>query len=183
MFRAKRTEIEKADLLGESLVGGASEAATLIVEDLRKRFAVGLREASSSQQFVIEIVVFYMHMVDRLAFQYLGPYRREVFADRLNIAVIKEFLCSRNKEVDAAEFAEHLKDAYNRRQREYAQYKDLIPMKDQPPKGTLFWEFSSILFGFMDDSNPATLVSLYLFTIDVSLELMKVMKIEEVLRN
>lgn len=146
--------IEKADLLGESLVGGATEAATLIMEELGKRFSVRFRQADSAEQFVIEVIVFYMHMIDLLAFRYLGPQDRQLFAERFIVAVIKEFLRSLSRDVSFAEFADQLKDTYNRRQLEYAQYKDLIPAKEEPLKGTLFWEFSKILLGFMDDANP-----------------------------
>ncbi len=65
---SRRTEIEKADSLGERLVGGATEAAVIIMEELRKRFNIGFRGGNATPQFIIEVIVFHMHLVDRRAF-------------------------------------------------------------------------------------------------------------------
>jgi hypothetical protein len=178
----ERNEAEKANLLGERLVGGATEAALLIVEELETRFGLGLRNGSE-QQFATEVVVFYMHIVDRLAFRHLGPKRRQVFGDCFVLKVIEEFLRIPEKGIDPAAFASQLKDTYNRRQIEYARYGELIPAKEDPPKDTLFWEFNKILFAFINDTNPVTLLFLNLFVVDISLELLKVIKVEEVLQG
>jgi hypothetical protein len=79
---SRKTEIEKADHLGETLVGGATETASVIIERLTS-FAEGIsfRDRSTAPQFVIEVIVFYMHLVDRLAFAHLGPAKRQVFGD------------------------------------------------------------------------------------------------------
>ena len=115
MFREK-TEIEKANLFGERLVGGTTETATFITEELGKRFGVGFRNENSVKQFLIEVVVFSMHLIDRLAFTHLGAAKREVFADRFVITVTKEIRRSLSKEISAGEFSKALRDTYNRRQ-------------------------------------------------------------------
>lgn len=179
------SELEKADLLGESLVGAATEAAEMLLELLGKDNNVRFRDGvDSALQFVTEITVFYMHLIDRLAFAHLGPIRRETFGDRFVLAVLKELLRELNKERSADEFGEAFLRAYKRRQMEYAQYKILIPDKDEPLKNTLFWEFSKILFGFLDDQNPATLMLLNVLLIDMTeVVLNHTLKVEDVLRR
>jgi hypothetical protein len=182
MFR--KTEIEKADLLGERLVGGATESVAIVMEELGKRFDVGFRDRNTVPQFIIELIVFYMHLVDRLALAHLGAAKRQVFGDRFIVAVVKEMLRELSKEISADDFGKALRDTYNRRQMEYARYRVLIPAKDEPLKDTLYWEFSKILFGFLDDENPATLMFLNLLVVDMSDALLtKAMKAEEVLRS
>ena len=178
----RKSEIEKADLLGERLVGGATEAASFIMEELGKRFNVGFRDRSWAPQFVIEVIVFYMHLVDRLAFAHLGLGGREKFADQFEIAVMKEVLRDLNPELSADDFGGKLRDIYNRRQMEYAKCKDLIANKGEPLKNTLYWEFSNVLFGLLDDQNPATLVFLIMLVTDLTnIMLIDALKVDEVL--
>ena len=178
-----RTENENADLLGGALVGGATEAASFIMEQLGKdniRFV----DRSSAPQFVSEVVVFYMHLVDRSAFAHLGATKRKIFMDRFVLAVVREVLRELSKEISADDFGEALRDTYNRRQTQYAEYKTLMPEKDEPPKGTLYWEFSKILFGFLDDTNPVTLMLLNLLVADLTEAILNdALKLEEVLRS
>jgi hypothetical protein len=37
----------------------------------------------------------------------------------------------------------------------------IVPPTGEPLKDTLYWEYCRILFGFMKDQNPATLMFLY----------------------
>ena len=61
----QKTEVQKASLLGQRLVGGASEVASTFMEELGKQYNVVLRDEASAPQFIIEVLVFYMHLVDR----------------------------------------------------------------------------------------------------------------------
>lgn len=179
-----KAETDKADLLGERLVGGATETATMIVEALGKFNNVGFVGDTGARQFAIECIVFYVHLVDRMAFLHLGPAKREVFADRFIVAVVKEILRELSKEISADDFGDALRDTYNQRQMQYAKYKVLIPANDEPLKGTLYWEFSKVLFGFLDDKNPATLMYLNLLVVEYTkIMLTDAMKAEEVLRS
>ena len=81
----------------------------------------------AESQFFIETLVFYMHLVDRLAFAYLGAARRQVFCDCFSVAVVKKVLRELTKGVSADDMDETLRDTYSGRQIEYAQYKVLIP--------------------------------------------------------
>jgi hypothetical protein len=179
-----KTEIEKADLLGESLFGGATETSSFIMEELGKRYNIGFRDEHSAQQFLIEVIVFYMHLVDRLAFAHLGAAKRQVFGDRFIVAVVKEVLRQLSKEISADDFGGLLRDTYNRRQVEYAQFRVPIPKKDEPLKDTLYWEFSKIMFDLLDNTNPATLMFLNLLVADMTKVMLNdALNVEEVLQS
>jgi hypothetical protein len=62
-----------------------------------------------------------------------------------------------------------------------ARYKVLIPRKDEPLKDTLYWEFGKILFGFLDDTNPATLFCLNVLVAHMTKVMLNELKVEEVL--
>lgn len=65
---------------------------------------------------------------------------------------------------------------------QYSRYKELIPPRDEPLKDTLYWEFSKILFGYLDDRNPATLISINLWVADMAdVMLTETMQVEEIL--
>jgi len=178
------TEIEKADLLGERLVGGAVEAARVIAAELGKRYNVGFRDGSTALQFIIEVIVFYMHLVDRMAFAHFGAAKRETFGDRFVVAVVREMVRELSKDLSPDECGQTLGDTYNRRQIQYAKYKVLIAKKDDPLKDTLYWEFSKILFGFLDDTNPVTLMFLNILVADMAnVMLNEALDVEEILRS
>ena len=179
---SRKPAFDKADFLGPSLVGGAREAAIMLTEEFGKLHNIAFRESSKALDFLIELLVFYMHLIDRLAFANLGPAKREVFGDRFVAAVVKELQRGLSKELSADDFCNALRDTYNRRQTDYERYKVWIPKKDGPLKDTLFWEASKILFAFFDDTNPATLVCFSLAVCDTTTVMLKdVLKVTEVL--
>ena len=187
-FRSKQTvptrkpELDKADFLGASLVGGAREAALVLTEEFGKLHNIAFRESSKALDFLVELLVFYMHLIDRLAFANLGPAKRKVFSDRLVLAAVKELRPRLSKEISADDFCNSLRDTYNRRQTEYERYKVWIPKKAEPLKDTLFWEVSKILFNFFDNTNPATLMCFDLALWDTTKVLLyDVFKVDEVL--
>jgi len=176
------SEMQKADLLGPRLVDGGTEMTMVLMEELAKRYNVGFREGDITP--LIEVIVFYMHLADRVAFAYSGASKRNVFCDQLVLAVLEKLLRGLSEETSAEGVREALLETYNRRQIEYANYKALAPKKGEPLKGTLGWEFSKILFGLLDDQNPATLVFLDVFLAKYSKVMLNdVLKIEEVLQS
>jgi hypothetical protein len=180
---SRGTEIDKAELLGERLVGGATEAACIILEELGKRYKIVIRNEESTPLFIIEVMVLYMHLVDRQVQAHLGPTNRDPFMDRFVETVLRESTAGLAS-VPANNFGRTLRDVYNRRQMEYTKYRLLLPEKDGILKNTLYWEFSKILFGFVDDSSPVTLGSLNILVAHVSSAMMNsVLKVEEVLQS
>ncbi len=180
----RQSETEKGGLLGERLLGAAPETASIIIEELTKRFGIGLKEPTSAKWFLIETFVFYMHLIDRLAFRHFGAAKREIFAESLIAAVMSGVSGGLNKDLSAVDLVAEMRDTYNRRQLEYSEYRVLIPAKDAPLKGMLFWEFSKVLFALLNDDNPATLIFLNVVVTDhTEMVLTKAMKVEEVLKS
>lgn len=180
----KKTEIAKAELLGERLLGGVPEIASFLLTELHKiQPGIGFRDENGPKRFWIELFVFYMYILDRLAFLHLGAEKRDIFSDRLIVVVMNGLVVDLNKELSAVDFVAEMRDTYNHRQSEYSRYKELIPPKDEPLKDTLFWEFSKVLFALFDDENPATLGLLSLMVSDCTMTLLSEgLKADQVLR-
>jgi hypothetical protein len=142
-------EAGKAKLLGERLVGSAPEAARIILEELGKGYKVVLRNERSVPQFIIEVMVFCMHLIDRSALAQRGVAKRKTFCDHFVAAVLEESTTGLMS-VAPNDFGKSLLDTYDVRQVQYAEYEILMSEKDQPLKGTLFWEFSKLLSGFLE---------------------------------
>ena len=174
--RTHETKLESVDSLARALVDGATELAVMIGEQLDK-FSEGIdfRDASAGPQFAVEVIVFYLHLIDRLAFRELGAAKRNIFCDRLASAVTENL---------TDDLRESLHETYNRRQMQYGKCKVLFPKKGDPLKDTIFWEFSKILFGFFDITNPATLMLINTLVADTTvLMLNDVLHIEDVLKE
>ena len=166
----KKTEIEKADLLGERFVGAVPEIAAFLLSEISKMQPdIAFKDEKGPGQFAIELYVFYFHMLDRLAFLHLGEEGREIFANRLIEVVTHSLILTKNNEWSDLDFAAEMQSTYNQRQLEYANYKELIPPKDKPLKGTLIWEFSKNLFELLVSSNPAILGLLSLIVSDCTI--------------
>jgi hypothetical protein len=119
-----------------------------------------------------------------MAFAHFGASRREVFENRLIVVVVRELLRALSKDVAADEFGYALRDTYNRRQIKYAEYTVLIPSEGKPLNGTLYWEFSKILFGFLNDNNPAMLMFLNVLVADFTkIILNDALKVKEVFES
>lgn len=155
---------EKVEILGEALVVGATEIANVIVNEL-SQLCEDLEFCTDDDavQYVIEVVVFYMHLVDRSIFAKLGPVRREVFQDNFVIIVLR--LLQKQRGDTTPNFEKALREIYNYRQLFYSQFKDLVPNRNEQLKDTLCWEFSKVLFECFKDTNPVTLVSINIIVV------------------
>jgi hypothetical protein len=125
-----------------------------------------------------------MHLVDRSAFAHFGVTKRDTFAERFEVMVLQETLSELNKDVSADDFGKLLRDTYNRRQIQYANYKGLVPNGDEPPKDTLCWEFTKTLFSFLNTINPVTFAVFHSLVLRIKkVMLQDTLKAEEVLRG
>lgn len=106
--------------------------------------------------FFDEMLHFYLNLVDRFAFQYLGG-KRSDFIDELSVQVFKNYLeghKSAGGNVDEQTFYRIFNEMHKKRQQEYGQYK-FTTEKEEGVKGNLFWEFENRLaeiLGMKDDS-------------------------------
>jgi hypothetical protein len=92
-----------------------------------------------------EASAFFLHVLDRVAYQRLGPEARAVFMD----SIIAYAAPRTNEERD--EFFSLL----NERQRDYSQFQQLFAKPDAPYKGTLCWEFAKLISSRIGERNPA----------------------------
>jgi len=184
--RFKHTAVAKAEILGQGLFACSCEVVAVLFDRLETfgEGAIKLKSNMLSTQLLIEFMVFFMHLVDRSAFSILGPEKRRVFADRYMIVIVKAVIAELSKEVSADDFCNSLRSTYNDRQLIYSRYRELIPVNDEPLKGTLYWEFRKILAEFLDHSNPATVVYLNCLVADFAvLYMVNAAKVEAVLMN
>ena len=152
---------EKADLLGERLLGAVPEVARFLLEGVGGETVVRLSD-KNLQQLLIELFVFYMHLLDRMALAELGVDGREIFCDRLIVNVANSLVLRLHKSISSVDFVATFKDTYNQRQVQYAGYRALFPADSEPANGTLVWEVSKILLALTGSSNPVRLSEIVL---------------------
>jgi len=93
----------------------------------------GLKEPDESEQaleivgiYVIEELLFCLHMVDRLAFLDSTIDKRCAFMDSLVAGVADLLWRSFGSAIDVSRFLEYFVDVYNQRQKEYASYNEVL---------------------------------------------------------
>lgn len=110
-------------------------------KEIRDRALNNLSE-ETKDEVLCELIMLYLHLVDRISFQQLGPDKRDEFMDQLftmvNMIVAKEI----NNNKHTPHLISYLEDNYEDRQLEYSNYKRLFSEKASDSKGTLIWEFS-----------------------------------------
>jgi hypothetical protein len=130
---------EKAGRFAEFLLHLISESGRTFYRSL----VPNLREGDSLLfNLLTEEVFLHLHVVDRLAFQHLGDAGRGIFIDNLVPTVRETMLRDYVSGPKAAGFGTWFTEQFDVRQKEYAAFKYFAPEGDQPPKGTLFWEFA-----------------------------------------
>lgn len=138
------------------LVQKAKETVPALVEAARILGEEFVRELGSAFQFdpersevdlLVEILLFVLHLLDRLLWVTLGPFKRKVFVD----AVLEE-LSRAVKPMGLT--VDTFRDRYNKSQRRYAKCEKLLPEDGETFRGTLFWEFGKRLTLRYRVSNP-----------------------------
>jgi len=102
-------------------------------------------------------------MVDRIAFSTLGQPKCTAFMQRLEECTIDEYLSvalTEESKRQAASFKATLFESFNARTMAYGQYKELTPVKDATPQGTLMWEVGKIVAQAFDASTDVRYIML-----------------------
>jgi hypothetical protein len=123
-WKKKLSPEQKAELLGERLRGEVPAIASALLSRLDEDYGIK-RGDVDVRQFVIELFVFYMHILDRMALGILGVDGQNLFVDRLIVVLVCGILSDPGES------------------------KKLRPDEGEPFEGfngTLFWEFGRILF-------------------------------------
>ena len=94
----------------------------------------------------IELLVFALHLTDRITFIRLGSRKRSAFMNVLLPRVRSDL----SPPLDS-----QLEQIYNTRNRFYGGFQKLLPEKDENLKGTLFWEFGKAMGSVYTNNNPA----------------------------
>ena len=96
-----------------------------------------------------ELLMFGLHLTDRIAFGKLGASARAYFMDALLPSIQSEL---------RPPLSTQLETVYNARQTFYSGFHKLYPDEKESLKGTLFWELGKMLSAMYADGNPAAIV-------------------------
>jgi|ERR1039458_1736214 hypothetical protein len=159
LWKNKVSAEQKADMVGYYLPGWAFLAAVNLAKEVP---AFKIRhEEESNLELVIEIIAFYMHVANRLAFRDLGSQQVSKFSHRLMVVVANGVTTALHHDLSSVDVISQLRDTYNRREVEYAAYRKFVPDGDEPMAGTLFWEFTKVLFYlFINSDNTFDLLQI-----------------------
>jgi hypothetical protein len=129
---------QKGQLLGEILVAGIPRMADDILRVLREKSFFDAN-AILRDQFLLELLVFHYHIIDRMAFDRLDPESRSAVLDGV-FAMLLAWAIGQ----DTA-FAAKFNKLCAKRQEEYAACQQWFAEPEQSHAGTLFWEAAKIL--------------------------------------
>jgi hypothetical protein len=154
LFKKSVSAEEKAEMVAEFLPGYPILDAEKLAE---------LPEFSGDRDgdldLLLELFAFYMHLANRLAFRELGAEQCSRFNKRLIVTVANTIATSLRKDFSSVQVIAQLRDKYNEREEYYARFPKLFASGDEPPKNTLFWEFSKVIFsGFMNSRDITDLM-------------------------
>jgi hypothetical protein len=114
---------------------------------------VGENNLDSNKELItpltIELLVFGLHLADRITFGRLGARGRSAFMNALLSRVRDELKSPLNSQ---------LQDLYNTRNAFYAGFQKLTPDDKDNLKGTLFWEFGKAMGSVYAGSNPVAIM-------------------------
>jgi hypothetical protein len=91
--------------------------------------------------YSFEQLLFWLHMLDQLAFLDSTLSKRRAFMDQLVESVFETLALSLADDVDLPRFAEYFASIYNERQDEYSKYRQPPRSRRESSRGTLLWEY------------------------------------------
>jgi len=105
----------------------------------------------------LDLTYLCLHLIDRLTFQTLGAEKRQVFIDALGPAVEQSLENQFHAQIESREFRDAFFQILNRKNVEYAAYREFFPEEGQGTKNTLFWEFAKNMSTDYGNLNPIRL--------------------------
>ncbi len=114
----------------------------LIFEELKLPKKEDSEVESKKWNLFYELIIFYMHCLDRMSFKKLPVEEKSIFMSKL-FKEIWSFIEEDYTKSQAKEAKFIFTNTHNKRQSEYSQYQDFLPKKGEPLDGTLLWEISS----------------------------------------
>lgn len=140
----KPMDLQSAAELASSIVFEASDA--FLPQFFRHLISSDTKEPDSAvkERGSIEVLVFALHLTDRIALSRLGNERRTSFMNAFLPAVQRKLV---------ADVARKLPSWYNERSLFYQACR-LPKPGDDKQKGTLFWEFAKLMASPVHNPNP-----------------------------
>lgn len=133
--------IEKAKALALVLVALIHESTKSLFEELKKDKGIKIEDRKFVEVF-FESALFYLSVIDRVAFKTLGADKGSVFAKALFIEFSESLAKTYESDVESARFRSAFEENYTMRRQEYAGYKKLFPDKnDKNMNDTLLGKF------------------------------------------
>jgi hypothetical protein len=143
----------RAQIASAVLMGVTEEAVPHLLKAL-----VGKKPTDQNQEMLSplksELLIFALHLTDRIAFGRLGAPNRSGFMNALLPAIQREL---------QPPVSSQLEQLYNTRNAFYGGFRKLYPDKKESLKGTLFWEFGKALSSVYANNNPVVTVEVSMF--------------------
>ena len=173
MVASRQTEAETAEELAKTILATSVECAEHIEREYSRTTQGGRKLKDKQFQAVVtEFVILLSHLSDRDAFGILGPTGRATFMDMLATEINRLGTTSHmNAEHRLPAFTSKIDkdisvvglelDLLNKRQDEYADYKELLRPSDEGGlRGTLHWEFGRYVADIIDAPGAKSLYRL-----------------------
>lgn len=117
----------------------------------------------------LEIALFYIHFIDRIAFIYIGVKKRNIFMDFLFRLFLDIGSDEYIDDFEKIRFRFIVGEMYNERQAEYGRYKKLFAESDEDYSNTLYWEFGKKIANIVTFEYDLKIIMLIIITISTSI--------------
>lgn len=106
-----------------------------------------------------EMVFFCISVIDRFAFEYLGPTNKDLFMDHLANEVLEYMVNMYDNKEDTDRAYAGFSLVYNTKLAEYEKYKKLFPNNGEGTKDTLIWEFGKKIAYILGSENNIAVIA------------------------
>lgn len=138
------------------IIGATEESTPHLLAAL-----VGEERVKANQKLIIpltsELLIFGIHLTNRIAFSRLGVGKRADFMDALLPAIQRKL-----RPPVSSQFG-HL---YNTRNTFYGSFLKFYPDNKENFEGSLFWEFGKVLSSVYGNSNPVAIMQIAMFSMN-----------------
>jgi hypothetical protein len=132
---------EKAMALSTPLVLVAKENTNELLSEIGKQSNIKFKDDFGGE-LVLEMTFFFLHIIDRVAYKYIGPEKRSIFISTLLAEVLRCYSNPYPGKTAPEGYSDMIMSMYNERQKEYWKHEKWFPEEKEGTKDTLFWEFA-----------------------------------------
>lgn len=150
---SNETLIKKAKALAPLIISLVDKNTVSTFKQLEQNNKQKLSSATMGEVH-LEMIIFCIHFIDRVAFQYLGAELRGIFCDTLFV----ELMNLSTPKSDVATFRSIFSSLCNKRTMEYSKYKKIFSEENELPNDTLLWEFGKKIAETLGFENNITII-------------------------